>query len=166
MSIGGICVRQVDTAHPDESIAVVAERMHQRSVGTLVVVNHAGQAVGMLTDRDLTMRVLAKGRDPAVTAVHEVMTVAPRTAPEEASIESALLMMRAGKFRRIPVVDRFNKLVGLITLDDVLMHLADEFIEIGRLLKRESPPGVAEEQGHEGAGLSRFQNEGRKAIGS
>jgi CBS domain-containing protein len=165
MSIGRICVRQVDTAHPDESIAVVAERMHQRSVGTLVVVNHAGQVVGMLTDRDLTMRVLAKGLIPAVTAVHEVMTVAPRTALEEASVESALLIMRAGKFRRIPVVDRFNKLVGLITLDDILMLLADDLAEIARLLRRESPQGVAEEQ-HEEYGPSRFQNAGRRTIGS
>jgi CBS domain-containing protein len=74
------------------------------------------------------------------------MTVAPRTLREEASIAGALLIMRAGRFRRLPVVNHRNELVGLVTLDDILMSLADEFTEIGRLLHRETPRAIAEDR--------------------
>jgi Mg/Co/Ni transporter MgtE len=53
--------------------------------------------------------------------------------------------MRSGRFRRLPVVDHENRLVGLLSLDDVLMLLAEEFTEIGRLLERETPQGIAAE---------------------
>ena len=144
MSVGRICVRDVDTARPEESVAVAAERMHQRGVGTLVVVNNAGQVVGIVTDRDLVSRVLAKGLNPRDSSVREAMTVGPRTVLEQTPIESALLIMRSGRFRRVPVTDRNSKLVGLITLDDILMLLAEEFSQIGRLLKRETPRAIIE----------------------
>jgi CBS domain-containing protein len=163
MSVGRICVREVDTAEPDESVAVVAQRMHQRAVGTLVVVNNASQVVGIVTDRDLVSRVLAKGLSPVETVLREVMTMAPKTVSEETPIESALLIMRSGKFRRIPVVDHRNKLLGLVTLDDVLMLLAEEFTQIGRLLQRETPRAVAEEQDF--SGISRLQNEAPLSVG-
>lgn len=165
MSIGRICVREVDTASPDESVAVAAERMHQRAVGTLVVVNNTDHAVGMVTDRDLVSRVLAKGRSPTETSVREVMTLAPKTVSEWTPIESALLIMRTGKFRRIPVVDHDNKLVGLISLDDILMLLAEEFSQVGRLLKRETPRSVMEEPDSSLLGITRLQSEARLGVG-
>ena len=163
MSVGEFCVRDIDTAQANESVAVIAERMHQRSVGTLVVVNHASQVVGIITDRDLVVRVLAKGSNPVKTFVHEVMTVAPKTVLEKTPLETALLIMRTGRFRRIPVVDPRNKLVGLVTLDDVLMLLAEEFTQIGRLLKRETPRAIANDQ--EFAPPERLQNKSRLSVG-
>ena len=142
MSVGRICVREVDTATLYESAAVAAERMHQRAVGTLVVVNDACQPIGIVTDRDLVTRVLAKCLNPTSTLLREVMTFGPKTVSEEASLESALAIMRCGRFRRVPVVDHQNKLVGLVTLDDILMLLAEEFTDIGRLLERETPRAV------------------------
>ena len=165
MSVGRICVREVDTASPDESVAVAAERMHQRAVGTLVVVNNTDHIVGMVTDRDLVSRVLAKGRSPTETSVREVMTLAPKTVSEWTPIESALLTMRTGKFRRIPVVDHDNKLVGLISLDDILMLLAEEFSQVGRLLKRETPRSVMEEPDSSLSGITRLQSEARLGVG-
>jgi CBS domain-containing protein len=165
MSIGRICVREVDTARPDETAAVAAERMHQRAVGTLVVVNDAGQVVGMVTDRDLVSRVLAKGLPPTETTVRSCMTVGPKTVFEHTPIETALLTMRTGRFRRIPVVDPGNKLVGLITLDDILMLLADEFSQIGRLLKRETPRSIMDEPASSPGGITRFQSDVRLAVG-
>jgi CBS domain-containing protein len=163
MSVGRICVREVDTVNPEESVAVAAQRMHQRAVGTLVVVNNTSQVVGVVTDRDLVSRVLAKGRSPTETPMRDVMTIAPKTVSEETPIESALLTMRTGRFRRIPVVDSANKLLGLVTLDDVLMLLAEEFTQIGRLLNRETPRAVIE--GQNASGVSRLQNETRLSIG-
>jgi CBS-domain-containing membrane protein len=71
------------------------------------------------------------------------MTHAPTTVSEDASIESALSLMRSGRFRRLPVVDAGGNLVGLLSLDDVLILLAEEFTQIGSLLERETPRGVA-----------------------
>jgi CBS domain-containing protein len=163
MSVGRICVRELDTASPDESAAVAAERMHERAVGTLVVINAASHVVGIVTDRDLVSRVLAKGRSPTETSIRDVMTLSPKTITEWTPIETALLTMRTGRFRRIPVVDQDHKLVGLICLDDILMLLAEEFSQVGRLLKRETPRAVMEEP--DASGISRLQSETRLGVG-
>jgi signal-transduction protein with cAMP-binding, CBS, and nucleotidyltransferase domain len=137
--------------------------MHQRAVGTLVVVNEASQVIGIVTDRDLVSRVLARGLDPSETAAQDAMTTAPKVAFEDTPIETALLTMRTGRFRRLPVVDSTRKLLGLLTLDDVLMLLAEEFSQIGRLLKRETPQAVVENNNV--PGISRFQNEELMGVG-
>ena len=144
MTIGKICIREVDLAEANESVWEAAERMHQRAVGTLVVVDHDQRPVGIVTDRDLVERVLALRKDPNVTAVVDIMTPDPKTMTEQGAIESALSLMSSGGFRRLPVVDEDGKLIGLMSLDDVLMLLAEEFAHIGALLERETPRGVAE----------------------
>jgi CBS domain-containing protein len=145
MSVGRICVREVDLADADETIVQAAKRMHQRAVGTLVILGPGKQPVGIVTDRDLVERVLAAGRDPMLTSVAEVMTRDPKTISEEGAIETGLALMRSGRFRRLPVVDREGQLVGLVSLDDVLMLLAEEFTQVGRLLQRETPSGALQE---------------------
>jgi CBS domain-containing protein len=139
MSVNKICIRDVDTACPGETVEVVAQRMHQRAVGSLVVVSNESEPIGIVTDRDLVARVLAKGISPVETNVREVMTPGPKTVFEETPIETALALMRSGGFRRLPVVDRNYQLVGLITLDDILMLLTEELTQVGRLLEKESP---------------------------
>ena len=121
MSVNKICIRHVDTASPGETVDVIAQRMHQRAVGTLVVVSSESEPIGIVE-----------------TNVRDVMTPGPRTVFEETPIETALALMRSGGFRRLPVVDRDYQLVGLITLDDILMLLAEEFTQVGRLLEKES----------------------------
>lgn len=143
MSVGRICVRSVDTADLSESVVVAARRMHTRKVGTLIVLDNAKEPVGLVTDRDLAVRVLAESLDPGQTSVGDVMTPHPHTIREDAPIEEALRIMRAGRFRRIPVVDNQSKLVGLLSLDDILALLTEEFREIGKLLEEESPRSLA-----------------------
>ena len=138
MSVGRICTREVDTVAFDESIFAAAQRMRDRQVGTLVVVDES-RPVGMVTDRDLTVRVLAAGIDPKTIRVSEVMTPSPTTIREEDSTETALGYMRAGRFCRLPVVGPGGELLGLIALDDVLELVAEELTEIGQLLRREAP---------------------------
>lgn len=145
MSVGRICVREVDLADAEETVVVAAQRMRERAVGTLMVLGEARQPLGIVTDRDLVERVLAAGLDPATTTVEEVMTREPKTISEEGAIESALALMRSGRFRRLPVVDGQGQLVGLLSLDDVLVLLAEEFRDVGNLLEREMPPRRAHE---------------------
>jgi CBS domain-containing protein len=139
MSVGSICLREVDIAEPEENVQTAAMRMHARKVGSLVVVNKSREPIGIVTDRDLTVRVLAQGRDPVATTLSEVMTPRPKVVREGSSIEESLRLMRAGAFRRVPVVDPSGKLAGLVTLDDVLDLLSEEFREIRGVLEQESP---------------------------
>jgi CBS domain-containing protein len=113
--------------------------MHDRKVGTLVVIDQGSRPVGIVTDRDLTVRVLADGKDGVRTTLRQVMTPAPVTVREGTAIEDALRLMRTGQFRRVPVVDVEDRLVGLLSLDDILDLLAEEFREIGRLVHDEGP---------------------------
>jgi CBS domain-containing protein len=140
MSVDRICLREVDLARGGESALDAARRMQERGVGTLVVVDDAGRPVGMLTDRDLALRVVAAGADPRATSVGEVMTPRPKTVSEGTPIESALSLMRSGAFRRLPVVNDVGELVGILSLDDVLGLLAEEFGLVRGLLEREAPP--------------------------
>jgi len=137
MSVGRICSREIDIAEANETARDAARRMHQRDVGTLVVLNDDRQPIGLVTDRDLVCRVLAPPRDPETTRVGEIMTTNPKVLREDSPIEGALGLMRAGSFRRVPIVDASGRLVGILTLDDVLALLAEEFGHIGGLLERQ-----------------------------
>jgi CBS domain-containing protein len=143
MSVGRICSRSVDTAELTDSVHSAAERMHARQVGTLVVVDKEQRPLGLVTDRDLVVRVMVESQDPAKTCLWEVMSQLPRTVSEETSIEEALGVMRSGPYRRLPVVNAQGHLVGIVSVDDVLSLIAAEFGEIGRLLHKESPEGLA-----------------------
>lgn len=143
MSVGRICIREVDTAELTESVQAAADRMHARNVGTLVVLVALQKPLGIVTDRDLAIRVVAKGRDPFTTTVGDVMTMSPRSVLETMPIEEAISLMRRGPYRRLPVVDHADKLVGLLSIDDITGLLAEEFREIGALLKAERPDILA-----------------------
>jgi CBS domain-containing protein len=109
-----------------------------------MVLDEGSRPVGILTDRDLAIRVVGKGLDSLSTTIRDVMSQAPNAVREDTPIETALTQMRAGPFRRLPVIDDDGKLVGLITLDDILDLLSEEFREIGRLVRHESPAILAE----------------------
>jgi CBS domain-containing protein len=144
MSLGRICVREVDVAEPYESVQIAAERMHARNVGTLVILDEEKRPIGIITDRDLTLRVLAEGKDPYVTTVAEAMTHRVATLREDASIEAGIMAMRGGPYRRLVVVDEEGKLAGLVSMDDILDLLIGELSNIGELLQRESPTVLAQ----------------------
>ena len=113
MTIGRICSRQVDLAELNESTRIAAQRMLQRQVGSLIVVDALGVPVGILTDRDLVTKVMARGISPDDATVAEAMTAHPHYVHEDASIEDGLRMMRAGRHRRLPVVDGDGRLLGI-----------------------------------------------------
>ncbi|WP_417397265.1 CBS domain-containing protein [Gimesia chilikensis] len=144
MTAGRICTREVDLVDQNESVQVAAERMNSRNVGTLIVLDEESHPIGMLTDRDLALRVVGKGRDAIKTTVWDIMTRFPCSISEETSIEAALTKMRSGGFRRLPVVDHEGKLIGVLTLDDILELLCEEFTEIGKLIQKESPASLAQ----------------------
>lgn len=139
MNAGNFCARNVDTATPDETVLVAARRMNDRNVGSLVIVNDHNRPIGIVTDRDLTIRVLAKSLDPARTFLVDIMTEDPKVATQPASLTECVGIMRNGPFRRLPIVDDAGELFGVLTLDDVLENLSDGFYQAAGLIRREGP---------------------------
>jgi len=145
MTIAKICSRNVDLVDQDETVWQAAVRMRQRAVGTLLVLNESNQPIGIVTDRDIMERVVAENRLPNRTQVSAIMTRDPTTIGEDEPIQRALARMRRGGFRRLPVVDQEGKLVGLVSMDDILMLLAGEIAQLGQVVQRETPRSIAEE---------------------
>lgn len=102
MTVGHICSREVDLIDADESVQVAADRMNSRNVGTLIVLDEESHPIGMITDRDLALRIVGKARDSIQTLVSEVMTRFPDNVNEETTIELALSKMRQADFADFP----------------------------------------------------------------
>lgn len=134
MSIGKACSRIVYTAEGNETVRAAAARMKEHNVGTLVVVDAANQPCGILTDRDLVLRVLVEERLPDITLVEDVMTQHPRVLSEQTPMQDALATMRALGVRRLPVVGKSGELVGLLSISDMVELLADELGDIGGVI--------------------------------
>jgi len=140
MSVGRICRREVHVAGINETAEAAARRMKERSLGTLLVVNDSREPIGILTDRDLVTRVVAERRDPRDTRLEEIMTLRPKTISEDSPVEAAIALMGSGGFRRLPVVNQAGKLLGILSLDDLLSALVREFTDMERIFEKEAPP--------------------------
>jgi len=136
MSVGRLCTRTVSIASADEPVLEAARRMRDHDVGTLAVLDAERRPIGVLTDRDVVLRVVAAGRDPATTPIGDVMSRPAVMVHEETPIEDALARMAGNATRRLLVVDDEGRLVGVLALDDVLDLLAEEAAAIGRLIRR------------------------------
>jgi CBS domain-containing protein len=139
MSVGKIATRVVATANGSESILEVARRMAEYNVGCLVVVDGDPEPVGIITDRDIVTRVVATELDPSETAVSLIMTREVRSVDEATPIEQALALMGSAGTRRLIVTDSESKLVGIVSVDDVIELLVEEAESIGKLLRKERP---------------------------
>lgn len=130
LTAGDICSRIVTIAYPSMALDEAARLMRERSVGCLVVVQEVSPeesiVVGVLTDRDIAMGVVAADRDPHGMRVGDAMTGKVVTAREDDTILDLLAMMRRSKIRRIPVTGPRNVLIGIVTLDDVLQAVAQQ----------------------------------------
>ena len=135
MSSGRICVREVNLARADESIQAAARRMEEERVGTLFILDPEKRPRGVITDRDITVRCVALGRDPIHTPVSAVMSKPVISVLESTPIEDALAKMAAHQIRRIAVVQENGAFVGVLALDDILDLLAEETTVIGRVLR-------------------------------
>lgn len=131
--------RQVITADPDERIRDLAGLMDYYNVGCVVIVDGT-RPIGIVTDRDLALRVLTD-RDAALEldrlTARDVMTPEPRTIHEDEGFDRALELMRGENVRRLPVVDRHGKLRGIVSLDDMVEEIGVDMRAISVLLKHQ-----------------------------
>jgi len=123
--LGKICTKPVVTASAQMTVDQAARAMRSRNVGALVVVN-AGRPIGMLTDRDVVVEVVAKGMDPDTVRVGDVMRKRPITIREDLGLFDAARVFAKTGVRRLPVVAKSGVLVGVIAVDDLIMLLGNE----------------------------------------
>lgn len=139
MSVGRICSRVVVLASPSESIRAAARRMAENDVGSIVAIESNGTAIGVLTDRDIAIRCVAANVDPDKTPISKVMTTPVQSVYEHTPIEEAVSRMAVAATRRLVVTGEEGKLIGILSLDDVLDQLIGEVGSIGRLLTKQQP---------------------------
>ncbi|MBQ5949362.1 CBS domain-containing protein [Massilia sp. ST3] len=136
MHIGELCTNQTIICARDESVQGAALLMRQHHVGDLVVVDAEGDSsvpVGILTDRDIVVSVIAPGLDPASILAGDIMSDDLLTANESDDVYELIERMRLRGIRRVPVVDTAGRLSGIVSADDLLEFLAEEMGELSRI---------------------------------
>jgi CBS domain-containing protein len=131
MPISEIITAPVVTIEADAAVSAAARTMRDHHLGALLV-THAGDLVGLLTDRDITVSVIAEEGDVERTPVANIMAREPAFVLEHAGIFEAIRAMQRANVRRLPVVDQHLRPVGIITADDLLIYLSNE---LGTLAK-------------------------------
>ena len=111
---------------PSDSALEAARLMKQQDIGPILVVEsrNSNRLVGILTDRDLTLRVLAERRDPEATKVGDIMTQNPAACNQSENLQTALNTMSSRQVRRIPIINNENRLVGIISQADIATRMA------------------------------------------
>lgn len=141
MSAGTICSRIIVTAMPGESVRTAARRMAENEVGTVVVLHPElqGRPLGIITDRDLAVRCVARGIDPDETPISRIMTTPVVSVEEHTPLVDALSRMSGAAVRRVVVTGEEGRAVGILSLDDALDLLVVEANSLGRLLEKQRP---------------------------
>lgn len=149
MSIGDICNREVVFVNREVTVHAACKLMRHYHVGSLVVVDEVGAQgeggadsrrrvpVGILTDRDIVVEVDAMDLDAKVITAGDIMSPVLVTAPESLSLPETIELMQLRGIRRIPIVDDEHRLVGIVTIGDLLGVLAHEFSGIAKVVSRE-----------------------------
>lgn len=138
MTVGEICIREVAIVHKASTVIEAARRMREFHVGNVVVVEDRGEEripVGILTDRDIVVSIVARDPDRIQTlTVGDVMSFELLTAREDEPVHSVLKRMCSHGIRRIPVVNGSGGLEGIVAVDDVLEFVSEELADLVRLM--------------------------------
>jgi len=129
MSLERICNGEVVTVPPEATLLEVARLMRTRHVGSVIVIEEY-HPVGILTDRDIVVKVVAAERDPKTIQAREIMVSNPALVNINYDPLDATRIMRDRGLRRLPVVDENRHLLGIVTLDDVLGLLGREIANL------------------------------------
>ena len=140
MSAGEYCNREVVVVSKDEPVQEAITLMRQHHVGDVIVVEHTQQGavpLGILTDRDIVLEILAENVDLNAVNIGDVMSYELVTVTESTTLLDTLKLMRQKGIRRIPVVNDKGGLEGLLTVDDLLELLAEQLNDIVALIATE-----------------------------
>ena len=124
--------RHVEVIHPDATLREAAQKMKTLDVGPVPVCD-GERLQGMLTDRDITIRATAEGRDPNTTRVRDVMTPDMVYCFEDQDVREAARIMEERQIRRLVVLNRDKRLVGIVSLGDLATQTSDEELDSSEL---------------------------------
>jgi CBS domain-containing protein len=122
---GDVMTRSVITVHPDDSIQHAARMMSDCDCGAVPVVDWQGRMMGMITDRDITVRMVANRADLSHARVSDCMTNQSFACHVSDSLDSCMRSMSNHKIRRMPIVDDRNRVVGIVSQADLAQHAMD-----------------------------------------
>jgi CBS domain-containing protein len=142
MPIDRLIRRPARTLGPDASCVEAAAMMRDDQIGAVVVTDDDRRVLGIVTDRDLAVRVIAAGLDPRRVAVREVMSGEPIYLSRTRNVAQLLATMRELAVRRVPVVDDDGRVLGLISFDDALVLLADQLEDLAEVIRKEIGPAL------------------------
>ena len=140
MPVSEICNREVVVVQRDDTALEAAKLMRQHHVGDVLVVedrNGIRIPVGIVTDRDLIIEIVAPELDGSVITVGDIMAQELVTVKGSTGIFEAIQYMRQKAVRRLPIVNEDGGLIGILTLDDLLELLSEELLEIAKLVRNE-----------------------------
>ncbi len=140
MPVSEVCNREVVIVRAQDSALDAAQLMRTHHVGDVVVVEDRGGTrvpIGIVTDRDLVVEIMAAKLNPAAITASDIMVPELAAVKENVGLFEAIEYMRAKGVRRLPVVDDNGGLIGILTLDDLLELLADEMKALAKLVKQE-----------------------------
>jgi CBS domain-containing protein len=142
MQVKEIMTQGVECIRPDDSIAAAARKMKDLDVGALPVCGGDDRLIGMVTDRDITVRATADCRDPSGTCVKDVMTLHIISVFDDQDVAEAARLMKENQVRRLVVLNRAKRLVGIVSLGDLAVDTRDEEL-VGTTLEAVSEPAGA-----------------------
>jgi CBS domain-containing protein len=143
MNIGALCTRRVIAVPTSATLSEVAVRMRDERVGSVVVTSGGEghpRVVGIITDRDIVRAQLERTVDLSRLSAGEAMTHKPLVLHEDESVDGAIAHMRARAVRRAPVVSEDDRLVGLVSVDDLLAQLTTTLIDVVGILGQQRRP--------------------------
>jgi CBS domain-containing protein len=139
MQLKEVMTPGVEVLSPESTILEAAEKMHHLDIGLLPICD-GDRLVGLLTDRDITVRAVAEGRNPVTTTVREVMTPDLVYGFDDQDVQDATRLMEQYQIRRLPVLNCHKQLVGMVALGDLAVHAGSQPLA-GEVLEQVSEPG-------------------------
>jgi CBS domain-containing protein len=140
MAIESVCNKNIISLSKDASVWEAAKKMADQNVGCIVIVEASGNAkkpVGLITDRDLAIKVLAENKTAGDTKVSEIMNTDLCLLSASSGINEAIQNLEQKGVRRAPVLDQEQNLCGVVSLDDLLVMLATEFDHLSALIQKQ-----------------------------
>jgi CBS domain-containing protein len=136
MSLDSIIRRPARTLSPTATCADAARLMRDENIGAVVVAER-DEPLGVVTDRDLAVRIVAEERAPSEVTLGSVMSTHPAFVAKRRTLDDVIATMRQLGIRRLPVVDESGRLDGIISMDDLLMLFARQVGELGEVVRAE-----------------------------
>jgi CBS domain-containing protein len=139
MRLGNLMTGSIQAVAPGASLAEAAKKMASQDIGSLPVCSDKRKLLGIITDRDITVRAVARGLDPNQTKVQDVMTKDVLSCHADSAIEEACELMERQQVRRVVVTDSEDTPIGILSLGDIALSLREN--RAGEVLRKVSEPG-------------------------